>query len=261
MLIRKQDYPERSDLVICTVTKIQFNSIFVKLDEYKTKQGIIHISEISPGRIRNIRDYVKEGKVIVCLVLRVNRDRDLIELSLRRVTDGQRRNKINEMKQEQKAEKIIEFVAKSHGEDKDKLFSQVIRAITPEYDSIHTYFENVVTGSSSLKELGLEKKILDLLDETIKQRIKLPEVFIKARFKLHSFERDAMETIKSALKKAKDIGKDDLSIVYQGAGKYDLSLRSEDYKTAERILEEIRDAVSEHMKKNKGFCEFERTDK
>ena len=125
MLIRKQDYPERSDLVICTVAKIQFNSIFVRLDEYEKKQGIIHISEISPGRIRNIRDYVKEGKVIACVVLRVNMERDLIELSLRRVTDGQRRNKINGMKQEQKAAKIIEFVAKSQEKDAKELLQQV----------------------------------------------------------------------------------------------------------------------------------------
>ncbi len=261
MLIRKQDYPERSDLVICTVTKIQFNSIFVRLDEYDKKQGIIHISEISPGRIRNIRDYVKEGKVIVCVVLRVNMERDLIELSLRRVTESQRRNKINGMKQEQKAEKIIEFVAKSQKKGSKELLDHIIQKITPDYDSINGFFEDVVSGAASLNELKLDKKTTDLLNDTISQRIKPPEVIIKGRFELKSLQSNAIEVIKEALKKAKDIGKDNLAIVYQGAGRYDVSLKSGDYKSAENILDTIVSTVEEHMKKMKGEFSFERTDK
>ena len=53
-----------------TVTKIEYHSVFVELDEYG-KTALIHISEISPGRIRNIRDFVKvEDKKIVCKVLK-----------------------------------------------------------------------------------------------------------------------------------------------------------------------------------------------
>ena len=92
MYYRKEGMPEESELVMSTVTKIQYNAIFVNLDEYD-KTGMIHISEISPGRIRNIRDFVREGKKIVCVVLRVNQERGYIDLSLRRVGEGQRRKK------------------------------------------------------------------------------------------------------------------------------------------------------------------------
>ena len=93
MLYKKQGFPEESELVMCTVSNIQYHSVFADLDEYG-RQGMIHISEISPGRIRNIRDYVKEGKKIVCKVLRVNSERGHIDLSLRRVNEAQRKNKI-----------------------------------------------------------------------------------------------------------------------------------------------------------------------
>src|SRR3989304_3207775 len=62
---RKKGFPEEHELLICTVTKVDLQGVFVSIDEYAI-QGMIHISEIAPGRIRNIRDYVKEGKVIVC---------------------------------------------------------------------------------------------------------------------------------------------------------------------------------------------------
>jgi translation initiation factor 2 subunit 1 len=261
MLIRKLGYPEKSDLVICTVAKIQFNSIFVTLDEYEKKQGIIHISEISPGRIRNIRDYVKEGKVIVCVVLRVSTERDLIELSLRRVAESARRNKINEMKQEQKAEKIIEFVAKNQKTDEKKMIEQIIQKITPDYDSVHSFFEDVVTGQTTLDTLGFPKKVTELLDETMRQRIKPPEVIIKGRFVIQSYQSNGVEIIKNALHKAKEIGKDDLTLTYQGAGKYDLSIKSEDYKAAEKLLEKVVNEVSLFIGKNKSTSEFTRTDK
>ena len=110
MLLKKEDFPEEDELVMCTVTKVQFHSVFVRLDEYD-KSGMIHISEVSPGRIRNIRDFVKESKKIVCKVLGITKEKGHIDLSLRRVTETQKRNKVDEIKQQQKAEKILEFVS------------------------------------------------------------------------------------------------------------------------------------------------------
>ena len=116
MLFKKQGFPEENELVMCTVTKVQYHSVFVNLDEYE-KGGMIHISEVSPGRIRNIRDFVKESKKVVCLVLRINKEKGHIDLSLRRVNEGQKRAKVDEIKKEQMAEKILEFVAKKLNKD------------------------------------------------------------------------------------------------------------------------------------------------
>ena len=72
--------------MLCIVRKILPHSVFVDLMEYNNREAMIHISEIAPGRIRNIRDFVKEGKQVVCKVLLLNRDRGTIDLSLRRVS-------------------------------------------------------------------------------------------------------------------------------------------------------------------------------
>ena len=64
MLYRRSGFPQEHEIVLCTVNKILTHSIFVGLDEYD-KQGMLHISEVSPGRIRNLRDFVEEGKKIV----------------------------------------------------------------------------------------------------------------------------------------------------------------------------------------------------
>ena len=61
MYYKRTGLPEESELLLCTVTNIQYSSVFVKIDDFGIS-GMIHISEIAAGRIRNIRDYVKEGK-------------------------------------------------------------------------------------------------------------------------------------------------------------------------------------------------------
>src|SRR3989338_9154007 len=97
MLAKKSGFPEESELVQCTVTSVQSHSVFVMIDEYGIN-GMIHISEVAPGRIRNIRDFVMEGKTVICKVLRVNAERGHVDLSLRRVSESQKRNKIAAVK-------------------------------------------------------------------------------------------------------------------------------------------------------------------
>ena len=101
MYYKKQGLPEEDEIVMCTVKKILPHSVFVSLDEYNNLEGMIHISEISPGRIRNLRDFVTEEKKIVCKILKVNKEKKQIDLSLRRVNQSQRINKSKEYKQEQ----------------------------------------------------------------------------------------------------------------------------------------------------------------
>ena len=73
---------EAGDVVLCTVDRIVGTTVFVNIEG--DGEGSIVFSEIAPGRIRNIRDYVVPKKKIVCKVLRISGNR--MDLSFRRVT-------------------------------------------------------------------------------------------------------------------------------------------------------------------------------
>ena len=64
---------EEGQIVLCTVEKILGTTVFVKIEG--NGEGTITTSEISPGRIRNLRDYVVPGKKIVCKILSIKEDR------------------------------------------------------------------------------------------------------------------------------------------------------------------------------------------
>jgi translation initiation factor 2 subunit 1 len=103
----KKGYPEVGELVIATVKTVKPYGAFVTLDEYGNKEGFIHIGEIATGWIKYIRDHVREGQKVVCKVLRVDPERKHIDLSLKRVNEHQRREKIQEWKMRERLRNFL----------------------------------------------------------------------------------------------------------------------------------------------------------
>ena len=93
--LQDREWPQESELVVCTVVNVKDFVAFVSLDEYGGRPGLIPISEIATGWIKHIRDHVREGQKIVCKVLNVDRSRGHIDLSLKDVNEHQRRVKIS----------------------------------------------------------------------------------------------------------------------------------------------------------------------
>jgi len=256
MLFKKQGFPEEGELLLCTVTNVQYHSVFVDIDEYG-KSGLIHISEISPGRIRNIRDFVKEGKKVVCKVLRVNTEKGYIDLSLRRVNESEKRRKVDEIKKEQNAEKILEIAAGKIGIKTEELYNEISEKIKS-YTSLHDFFEQVAKDKVVLTSLGINKKYLSTIEETIKQRIKPAEVEIKGKLKITTYAPNGIDIIKESLKKAEDAAKGKISISYLGSGFYRFMVKASDYKEAEKIMKNSAESAINLVSKNTGTAEFNR---
>jgi len=260
MLLHKQEFPKEGELVLCKVTKVMYNSVFVDILEY-SRQGMIHISEVSPGRIRNINDFVKEGKQIVCKVLKINEERGHIDLSLRRVNDNQKRKKMDIIKQEQKAEKIIEDTAKELKID-IKLFYKKVSKIPIEEDGfVYPSFEAVIEEDYDLTNLNLDPKELKLLIKIIKERIKPKQVEIIGNLILKSYEPNGSDDIKDILLVIGKIKPDQTKISYLGSGKFKLRIIAHDYQDAESILKNGLDLAEKYCKKHKIEFDFQRINK
>ncbi|RLI83163.1 translation initiation factor IF-2 subunit alpha, partial [Archaeoglobales archaeon] len=121
LVIKRPGYPTRGELVIGTVTRVLDFGAFISLDEYENKEGLVHISEIAPGWIKDIRDYVKKGQKVVCKVLDINPKRGHIDLSIKDVNDRQRREKMQQWKSEQRAFKWMEIAGEKVGIQRKEL--------------------------------------------------------------------------------------------------------------------------------------------
>ena len=65
------------------VTGIEKYGIFINIDPWY--DGLIHISEISQGFVKDINDYVKIGDTIYCQILEVDEDNLQLKLSIKNI--------------------------------------------------------------------------------------------------------------------------------------------------------------------------------
>lgn len=254
---KKTGYPNEGECLFCTVTKVQYNSVFVNLDEYDRKSGMIHISEVSPGRIRNINDYVKEGKVVICKVLRINRERGHIDLSLRRVNESQRRAKIDERKHQAIAENIIKSYSQLHNLELQPIYDVIANVILETYSSLYAAFEDVVENEASLTDAGLDKSLADELERLVRERIKPKQVEIEGTLILTSYEPNGVDIINNLMAKVVKLS-DHLSTLFLGAGRFKISVVAPEYAVAEKVFTDFEDLVKENIKGTQTEYSFER---
>lgn len=262
MFYKKKGTPEVGELVIGTVKKILYHSVFVILDEYNGAEGMLHISEVAPGRIRNLRDYVKEGKKIICKVLRIDKIKNHIDLSLRRVNLSQKRNKNEEYKQEQKAEKLLESVGSKLKLSIGDMYKKVGYNMMEKFGSLSDCFYAIVDDEVDLvKDLSLDVKISNDVVKLVKEKIKPVEIMVSGILMIKCLAGDGVDKIKETLKKMSEVKGGDVKITYIGAPKYSLKVIANDYKEAEGVIEEIVKVGEEMMKKFGGELSFEKTKK
>lgn len=256
MFYKKKGLPEEGEYILCTVKTILYHSVFAELDEYERKEGMIHISEVAPGRIRNLRDYVREGKKIICKVLRVRLDKGQVDLSLRRVSVAMRKKKNTQIKQEQKAEKIMEIVAQKSNTDVKKLYEDFGNRIWEEYGGLSQFFQEIAADEASLEDFGVPQKYADVLTEVLKEKFKPQSVEMEKELELKSEAPDGVEIIKEALKRAVDVAKEkkyDVKISYISAPRYHVKVSALDYKLADKALEDVTSAAVNFVVSKHGY--------
>ena len=74
---------KKGKIIRGTVTGIESYGVFVSCDEYYS--GLIHISEISHGFVKNVADYVSIGDVINVEILEVDEELGQLKLSIKNI--------------------------------------------------------------------------------------------------------------------------------------------------------------------------------
>jgi len=231
---------EEGQIVLCTVEKIIGTTVFVKIQD--NGEGTITTSEISPGRIRNLRDYVVPGKKIVCKILNIQKDR--IYLSLRRVKQTEKKELLEQIAKERSSKAIIKTVL---GKEKAK---EVIQEITEE-QSILDLLNNAKEDPKLLEKYFSKtdaEKIIKIL-ETKKEKPKE----IKQNFKLSSKSEDGINVIKKIIQDS--CKGTTCNTTYLAAGKYRINLKGDDFKQLKSELTQTLGSLEKQAKKQN--CEFE----
>ena len=248
-----REMPEVGDLVVVTVKEVQNYGAIVQLDEYPGVSGFIHIAEVATGWIKHIKDFVRVNQRTVCKVLNVDPNRRHVDLSLKRVNEHQKREKIEEWKNDQKSYKLLEIVAREANISDNSKVKNIENYLISEYGSVYDAFFEAASSKDFMKNRDEPWK--NVFIKVSKENISIPMVKIGGEIDMYSLAPNGIELIKNAL----DIGDDsNIEITYAGSPRYRISVIDEDYKSAEEKLKNVLDAVSTKCKKNNISYSFAR---
>jgi len=249
MRYKKTGWPEVGDLVIATIKKITDYGAYITLDEYN-KEGLLHISELSSRWVRNIRSFIREEQKVVLKVLRVNPEKEHVDLSLRRVTKREKKEKILSWKKERKAETLLRTASEKLQIPLEEFYKKIEPLLEKEFEEIHEELEKAAReGAGVLIKAGIPEDIALILEEIAKERIKLPMVRVKGVLNLQCTKSNGVITIREALLSAQKIQPKNskIKLYVVAPPKYRIVVSAEEYKEAEKILDKAVNTVVKNI--------------
>ncbi|MEM2906192.1 MAG: translation initiation factor IF-2 subunit alpha [Candidatus Bathyarchaeia archaeon] len=256
MTAASADWPESGELVIATVMRIIPHGAYVTLDDYGRREGFLHVSEVSTTWVRNIRDFVREGRKLVLKVLRVDRERGHIDLSLKRVSDQERREELLDWKRRTKGRAMLDLVAQRLNIPVEKARQEVAAVLEKEFGGVYEAFEKArERGMAAFEKTSLNEEVAKAVCSVAMEKVKLPTVTVKADLELTCPRPDGVEVIRKALLSIEELGKKndaEVMLYVVGAPRYRMEVTAKTYKRAEKVLEQAVESGMDAMKRAGG---------
>lgn len=260
MVTEIAELPEEGELVIATVKEVTGHGAYVSLDEYNNMTAFLHISEIATGWIRNVERYIRPKQKTVLKVIRVHRGRVEVDLSLKQVSGEERKSKLIEVKKGEKASAFMDIIKKRNNLN-DEQVHELEDKVLLKFDYVYDMFEIVARkGIEVIKAIEIPDEIRSSIEEESK-KIQIPEVEVRGTLEVSLRAPNGINLIKDILSSVQsDKGNAKISITYIAAPKYRITSRAENFKIAEKIMNNAIEKTSSMIEKRGGTFRYTRED-
>ncbi|MHA1972253.1 MAG: S1 RNA-binding domain-containing protein [Candidatus Hodarchaeales archaeon] len=257
------NFPEIDELVIGTCTKLTPHGAYFEIFDYEKlgpEAGFVHISELSRTWVRNIRSHIREGQRAVAKILRIDVSRGEIDMSIRRVSEPQRRQKLTEFKQENRARGIVAVACEKVGVP----LADIEKALFSKYGSIYEGLIDVREGSVTLlTKLGIPKEAAEEIHQLAVRELEPPMVQLNGNLQLTCYEsngaiilKDFFKQLLKKFKKKYKGSKINLQII--SPPEYRCVIESKNWKIAESIWTDLQKEAKTFFKPYDKDIVFER---
>jgi len=254
----RAEYPEEGELIVGTVTSIRNFGAFVTLDEYASREAFIHLSEVATGWVKYIRDHIREGQKIVARVLRVDRSKSQVDLSLKRINDHQRREKIQSWKNEARAMRLLALVATGLKIEVEEAQSTFCDTLIEKHGSLFDAFEAASADPKKFqKEHGKSPWVAAFL-KIAQENLQPPHVEITGTLEVTDPTADGLAHVQAALMAAEAVDPESVTVQYVGAPRYRVTVSGAQYKQVEELLKKSTEAALVKIRATGGHGSFAR---
>lgn len=250
--------PYLKDLVIAEVVKITNFGAYCKLIEYNNADAFLPIKEVSSGWIKNIHVFIHNNQKIVCRVIYFDKERNTIDISIKKVTPKESKEKIKEYNLERRLENLfIQAINKSQEQSKK---AELINTCFSEFNSFINLIYNATNNTKEFKSSLLPKKLKDNLIKIIDANKKEKIYTVSYILTLLTYNTiSGISELNSILMSLKNQG---IDVSYISAPKYRLvSLSKLNYFEAEEKIKQAAELVKQMLKKGEFSIEKEKLKK
>ncbi|MFP3232826.1 MAG: translation initiation factor IF-2 subunit alpha [Sulfolobaceae archaeon] len=253
MIYNQKQIPAEGEVLIATVKQVFDYGSYVTLDEYGNLQAFLPWSEISSRWVKNIRDVVKEGRKVVVKVIRVDRKKGTIDVSLKKVTEDEKRKKNLQWKKLQKVDKILEIISQKLGRNEQEAWKEVAFKLENKYGDVYESMVRAVKeGDYILRDAGVNEIWIKPLMEEIGKHIEEKKVKASEIVTLRSISPDGIEKIRKVFSEAVSKFEDkeeEIRIYTIGAPRYRVDVTGTDPKQVSITLQELIETMKEISQK------------
>ncbi|MGC8649239.1 MAG: S1 RNA-binding domain-containing protein [Candidatus Micrarchaeia archaeon] len=244
--------PKLGSLVIATISKVMPFGAYCRLPEYNNLEVYLPIKEVSSGWIKNIHEFIHEGQTLVCKVVFFDENRQTIDISIKKVTPTEAKQKMNEYNLEKRLVGLFQRALKVSklSDKKESIEASVIK----EFGSYTNFIREASSNSEYFNSFKLPKKLktelLKLLEVSHKE--KTYKVLYLMTISSHDTSK-GVEELKNIFRGIEEQG---VSIKYISAPKYSVIATGRSYLEAEK---KIHNAIEFVKKQNfNGVFELEK---
>ncbi len=244
-MIIKRSKPNVGELVLITVKKIMPFGAYCELQEYGV-DSYLPVREIASGWIKNIHEFINEGQKDVAKVMFVDNAKNAIDISLKKVTEKEKKDKMSQFNLEKRYEGLFK---QAMVEAKKEQEEGVIRE---ELGKRYATFVDVVedmtskSGETAFSKISIDKKFKEAFTDIIGKNVKEKIYTVSYLLQLTSYDtKTGIESIKKVML---GIEKSGVEIFYFGAPNYSLTARGSSYIEAEEKIRKGVKVIEENSK-------------
>ncbi len=244
--------PKVGELVIAQISKIMPFGAYCKLLEYENVDVFLPIKEVSSGWIKNIHEFIHEGQKVVCKVIFFDQNRNSIDVSIKKVTPQDSKQKINTFNLEKRLGALFLQAVRSAGLEAQK--TEISKTAIEEFTTYTNLMRNAADQTPEFENSKLTKKLKDALQKLIETSKKKKKYVVSYIMTLSTFNtKNGATELRAILSAIKGEGVD---VQYISAPKYHLSAEGKDYSDAEGKIRSASELAKTKLKK--GTFEIEK---
>lgn len=240
------EYPDIDETVIIIIDSITDSGFYVSLPEYNDIEGLVTFNESSRRNPMHGANSIRCGQQRSAVVLRVDKDKKYIDLSIKRVSSEDNEKCFSKFTKEKIVNGIMKQIAEKTKKPLHEYYEKYIWKLTEKYGDAYDAFKLILSSPDIIfDEIGVSDsdertEIIQMIIKKMRSRV----IKAYAEIDLMCFQT-GIDAIKTILKSGEISvthqqkyggGESKVSIQYVGAPTYSLSTTSIDRQCALQTL-------------------------